>query len=74
MVKERLLCMNEVINSTLLKSLAQYINYNEAGLIYVKIVIFETFFYYFLIVPPIPNNTVLLTEQRHDTVQTESQK
>ena len=36
--------------------------------------LFFIFIFFVSIFPPIPNNTVLLTEQRHDTVQTESQK
>ena len=52
--------MYKVINSTLLKLLAQYINYNTARPIYEKSLIFLSFFF-ILIVFPIPNNTMLLT-------------
>ena len=71
MLRELLPCMNKDINSTLTYRLAPYINYNEARLINVESLffIFSSFF-----VPPIPNNTVLLTGQRHDTAQTESQE
>ena len=69
MLKELLKCMNKVIISTLLKLLAQYIKTDLRG----KVFFFAFLFFFILIVLQIPNNTVLLTGQRHDRVQTESE-